>query len=145
MYFQFFSPKSGSCGGCSWWLSGKKSAHHAGNTSSVPGPGRSHMPWNNKACVPQLLRLHALKPVCHQRKDCSEKLVHCHQSSPCSLQLEKAHTQQRRPSVVPPKINFRNKELTEWQRKVPHKIIKFPLKGLLIIRVFFFFFNPLNK
>ena len=23
----------------------------------IPGPGRSHMPWSNETCAPQLLRL----------------------------------------------------------------------------------------
>ena len=26
----------------------------AGDTGSSPGPGRSHVPWNNEACAPQL-------------------------------------------------------------------------------------------
>ena len=26
----------------------------AGDTGSIPGPGRSHVPWNNEACAPQL-------------------------------------------------------------------------------------------
>ena len=30
---------------------------NAGDTGSSPGPGRSHMPWSNKAHVPQLLSL----------------------------------------------------------------------------------------
>ena len=30
---------------------------NAGDTGSSPGPGRSHMPWSNEACVPQLLSL----------------------------------------------------------------------------------------
>ena len=29
----------------------------AGDTGSGPGPGRSHMPWSNWACAPQLLSL----------------------------------------------------------------------------------------
>ena len=28
---------------------------NAGGMVSIPGPGRSHIPWNNQACVPQLL------------------------------------------------------------------------------------------
>ena len=32
---------------------------NAGDTGFIPGLGRSHMPWNNKACVPQLLSLHS--------------------------------------------------------------------------------------
>ena len=30
---------------------------NAGDTGSIPGPGRSHMPWSNRAHVPQLLSL----------------------------------------------------------------------------------------
>ena len=30
---------------------------NARDTGSSPGPGRSHMPWSNKARVPQLLNL----------------------------------------------------------------------------------------
>ena len=30
---------------------------NAGDTGSSPGPGRSHMPWNNEARVLQLLSL----------------------------------------------------------------------------------------
>ena len=26
----------------------------AADTGSIPGPGRSHVPWNNEACAPQL-------------------------------------------------------------------------------------------
>ena len=32
---------------------------NAGDTGSIPGPGRSHMPQSNKAHVPQLLSLHS--------------------------------------------------------------------------------------
>ena len=32
---------------------------NAGDTGSIPGPGRSHMPWNNQAHAPQLLSLHS--------------------------------------------------------------------------------------
>ena len=32
---------------------------NAGDMGSTPGPGGSHMPQSNKACVPQLLSLHA--------------------------------------------------------------------------------------
>ena len=30
---------------------------NAGDMGSIPGLGRCHMPWNNKACAPQLLSL----------------------------------------------------------------------------------------
>ena len=29
----------------------------AGDTGSIPGPGRSHMPWNNETCGSQLSTL----------------------------------------------------------------------------------------
>ena len=32
---------------------------NAGDTGSIPGPGRSHMPQSNEARVPQLLSLRA--------------------------------------------------------------------------------------
>ena len=53
---------------------------NAGNTGSSPGPGRSHMPWSNKAHAPQLLsprsRAHVsqllypacLEPVLHNKR-----------------------------------------------------------------------------
>ena len=44
---------------------------NAGDTGSIPGPGRSHMPRNNYARAPQLLSLRSrarepqlLKPAC---------------------------------------------------------------------------------
>jgi len=30
---------------------------NAGDTGSIPGPGKFHMPWGNKAHAPQLLSL----------------------------------------------------------------------------------------
>ena len=33
---------------------------NAGDTSSIPGLGRSHMPWSNKVHVPELLSPHAV-------------------------------------------------------------------------------------
>ena len=50
----------GGGGGLSWQCSGA----NAGDTGSIPGPGRSHMPQSNKAYAPQLLSLRsrALKP-----------------------------------------------------------------------------------
>ena len=32
------------------------------DTGSIPGLGRSHMPWSNQACVPQLLIPRAVTP-----------------------------------------------------------------------------------
>jgi hypothetical protein len=59
---------------------------NVGDMGSIPGPGRSHMPWSNKA---QLLSLLALKPVLRNEKSLSiavksspthhnrRKSVHC--------------------------------------------------------------------
>ena len=57
---------------------------NAGDTGSSPGPGRSHMPWCNWACAPQLLSLSAtttepahLELVLHsKRSHCNEKPTH---------------------------------------------------------------------
>ena len=40
---------------------------NAGDTGSSPGPGKSHMPWSNKARAPQLLSPQATttEPTCH--------------------------------------------------------------------------------
>ena len=35
----------------------KSSLASAGDMGSIPGPGRSHVLWNNKDCVPQQLSL----------------------------------------------------------------------------------------
>ena len=32
---------------------------NAGDTGSIPRPGRSHVPWSNSARAPQLLSLHS--------------------------------------------------------------------------------------
>ena len=49
----------------------KNPADNAGDTGSISGPGRSHVPWSNQASVPQLLSLcprahvlQLLKPAC---------------------------------------------------------------------------------
>ena len=62
---------------------------NAGDTGSNPGPGRSHMPRSNYACVPQLLSLYCrarepqllkpmpLEPVLHnKRSHRNEKPTH---------------------------------------------------------------------
>ena len=43
--------------GLPWWLSGKNTPVSAEDTGSIPGPGRSHVPWSNHAHAPQLLSL----------------------------------------------------------------------------------------
>ena len=69
---------------------------NAGDTGSIPGPGRFHMPWSNKAHVPWLWSLPAAttepvlwspraatkKPMCHNYWSlCAlEQLLHCERS-----------------------------------------------------------------
>ena len=49
----------------------------------IPGLGRSHILWGNKACAPQLLNPDSIRAHALQLE-----------SSPCSPQLEKAWAQQ---------------------------------------------------
>ena len=42
--------------GLPWRLCGKESACNAGDTGSIPDPGRSHVPRSNQACAPGLLK-----------------------------------------------------------------------------------------
>ena len=37
-----------------WITVGKNPPANAGDTGSIPGLGRFHMPWTNEACAPQL-------------------------------------------------------------------------------------------
>ena len=53
---------------------------NAGDTSSSPGPGKSHMPQSNEAHAPQLLSLSSrahvpqlLKPACLEPVLCSKR------------------------------------------------------------------------
>ena len=43
--------------GLPWWYSGQESACHAGDSGSIPGLGRFHMPQATKAHAPQILSL----------------------------------------------------------------------------------------
>ena len=87
-------------------------------------PGRSHMPWSNWACLPQLLSLcsrvqepqplspHAVVPEAYVPRACAPQQgrrpqweAHMPQleSSPCSLQLEKSPRSSEDPAQ--PKIH----------------------------------------
>ena len=70
----------------------KNPSANAGDTGLIPGLGRSHMLWINKAHAPQLLSLRSralkpqlLKPVClepvlHNKKSHhNEKPTHCNE------------------------------------------------------------------
>ena len=67
-----------------------------GDTGSNHGPGRSHKPGGNWACVPQPLKPGRLEPVLrNKRSHSNEKPVHGQlESSPHSQQLEEAYAQQ---------------------------------------------------
>ena len=81
-----------------------------GDTGSIPGLGKFHMPWSKQTHAPQLLslcsRAHALQllkpmgPRVHapQQEKPTQWEAHALQleSSPCSWQLEKAQVQQGR-------------------------------------------------
>ena len=67
------------------------SAGDARDMGSMPGPGRSHTPWSNKACVPQLLRLRPRAREPQRRKRRSHRACVLPQEKP--LQGE-AHTLQ---------------------------------------------------
>ena len=61
----------------------KNPTANAGNTGSIPGPGRSRMPWSNyvHALEPtQLLKPAYLKPVsCNNRSHCNEQSMYHNQ------------------------------------------------------------------
>ena len=73
-----------------------------GDTVSIPGLGRFHMPWSmhhtHWACVLPLLKPVYLEPVLHNRGSRrSEKPVTARRSGPCWPQVEKAQAKQQRP------------------------------------------------
>ena len=80
---------------------------NAGDTSSIPGQGRFHVPQTNKARVPRRPTPKCLEPVlCNNRNHRGEKPV-LHDKRAALLQLKKAHAQQRRPNTAKTKINFK--------------------------------------
>ena len=74
---------------------------NAGDTGSSPGLGRSHMPWSNWACEPQLLSL-GIWILCSATREAA--IVRgprtTMKSGPRSPQLEKALAQKRRPNTA---------------------------------------------
>ena len=80
---------------------------NAGDTGSIPGPGRSHMPWSNSAHAPQLLSLHSrahkpqlLSPRSITTEACMPRAHALQQEKPPQLE---AHTPQRK--VAPARRN----------------------------------------
>ena len=60
---------------CRWGFPGgavvKNLPANAGDTGLSPGPGRSHMPRSDWACVPQLLSLHATSAEACEPRACA--------------------------------------------------------------------------
>ena len=84
---------------------------NAGDTGSIPCPGRSHLPQGNSAHVPQLLKSQCLKPVLHN-KSChgNEKPSDCNGEQPL-LAAAKEYSAHSNKAPAQPKINtFLKKE-----------------------------------
>ena len=75
---------------------------NAGDMGSIPGLGRSHMPWTNDAHAPQLLSL-CSRTKAEARETTARSLCATKKSDSHSPQLEKAFVQQQRPSAA--KVN----------------------------------------
>ena len=74
---------------------------NAGDTSSSPGLGRSHMPWSSWAREPQLLRLRVWSLCSATREVAIVRGPHTTmKSGPRLPQLEKVLTQKRRPNTA---------------------------------------------
>ena len=69
---------------------------NAGDTGSIPGPGRDHM-WQLSPCA-RTTEPACLEPVV-QRREASGS-PHTARGGPCSPHLEKARAQQRRPGAA---------------------------------------------
>ena len=65
---------------------------NAGDMGSIPGPGRSHMLWDDWAHPPATC---TLEPVLHEKSHHSERPAHHDGQEPHVWQPEKAHKQQR--------------------------------------------------
>ena len=70
---------------------------NAGDTGLTPGLGRSHMPWSNEACAPQLLSLcsralvpQLLKPAC-SRACVPQLLVPCAATTEAHVPRARVH------------------------------------------------------
>ena len=74
---------------------------NAGDMGSIPGLGRSHMPWSNWAREPQLLSLRVWS-LCSATREAAIVRGPCTamKSGPHLLQLEKALMQKQRPSTA---------------------------------------------
>ena len=74
---------------------------NTGDTGSILGLGRSHMPWSNWAREPQLLSLRVWSLCSATREAATVRGPHtAMKSGPCSPQLEKALAQKWRPNTA---------------------------------------------
>ena len=78
---------------------------NAGDKSSSPGLGRSHMPQSNWACEPQLLSLRVWS-LCSATREAAIVRGPCTviKSGPRLPQLEKALAQKQRPNTAKNKL-----------------------------------------
>ena len=92
----------------------------AGNVSSIPGPGRSHMPQSSQArahdrwaWVLQLLKSTRPRACALQRREAAKMRSPCTatKSSPCSPQLEGARAQQWRPNAANNNFFFKDRRV----------------------------------
>ena len=81
---------------------------NAGDMGLIPCSRRSHMPWGNQACEPQLLSLHVTTPEAHIPRSHAPQQV-----MPPATRMRSLHTatrntlaQQRRPSTAKSKIIY---------------------------------------
>ena len=74
---------------------------NARDMGSSPGLGRSHMPWSNWACEPQLLSLRVWSP-CSTTREATIVRGPCTtmRNGPRLPQLEEALAQKRRPNTA---------------------------------------------
>ena len=94
---------------------------NAGDTGSSPGLGRSHMPWSNWACEPQLLSLRVWS-LCSATREATTVTGPrtAMKSGPHSPQLEKALTQKQRPNTAKTKTNKFLKKQKQKQTNKTH-------------------------
>ena len=79
----------------------KNQSSNARDTSLTPGLESSHLPWNNEAHAPQLLKpVHPRACAQQQQKTPVISLGTATKTSPHFPQLEKAHAQQQRPTTA---------------------------------------------
>ena len=83
---------------------------NAGDTGSVPGLGRSHLPRGSSACAPQLLKPVHPTARAPQEKPLQWEATHTSKSRPRSLQLEKSPCSHEDPAQ--PKIKTKETPVT---------------------------------